>query len=312
MACYRNPVYHGYFADPFVLRTDVGYVAYGTGAVVDGRVFEVLASDDLVSWRRVGGALEPLPPDAGSDYWAPEVIEAEGRWWMYYSVGFEERGHHLRVAVADHPYGPFRDCDVDLTPDERFAIDPSPFRDEDGTVYLFFARDELEGERPGTVLAVDVLDAPTRLRGKTRTILRATADWQVFQRQRELYGQVFDWHTLEGPAVVRRGGSYVLLFSGGAWTGATYRMAFAVADSPQGPWTEPADAPPLLVGVPDRVIGPGHASVTTAADGSDVLVYHAWDPGLTARRMCVDPLVWTPDGPQVLGPTWEEVELPRR
>ena len=83
MACYRNPVYHEYFADPFVLRTDDGYVAYGTGAVVEGRVFEVLASDDLVSWRRVGGALEPLPPEAGGDYWAPEVIEAEGRWWKY-------------------------------------------------------------------------------------------------------------------------------------------------------------------------------------------------------------------------------------
>ena len=58
---YRNPVHDGYFADPFVLRTESGYVAYGTGGVVDGRVFEVLRSDDLVSWRRAGGALEPLP-----------------------------------------------------------------------------------------------------------------------------------------------------------------------------------------------------------------------------------------------------------
>ncbi|MFY0577862.1 family 43 glycosylhydrolase [Cystobacter fuscus] len=130
---YRNPVHDAYFADPFVLRVGEGYVAYGTGRVVDGRAFEVLISSDLVTWRSVGGALELLPPELGGDYWAPEVAEADGRWWMYYSVGHGDVGHHLRVAVADHPTGPFVDQGVNLTPDERFAIDASPFRDEDGT-----------------------------------------------------------------------------------------------------------------------------------------------------------------------------------
>jgi hypothetical protein len=73
---YCNPVHLGYFADPFVLRLDDGtYVAYGTGDVVDGRAFAVLRSSDLVSWEPAGGALEPLPPEHGSDYWAPEVAE---------------------------------------------------------------------------------------------------------------------------------------------------------------------------------------------------------------------------------------------
>ena len=61
---YRNPVYPGYFADPFVVPTAEGYVAVGTGRVVDGRVFEVLRSPDLVHWEHAGGALDPLP--AGS------------------------------------------------------------------------------------------------------------------------------------------------------------------------------------------------------------------------------------------------------
>ena len=59
---YRNPVYDGYFADPFVLRAGERYLAYGTGSIVDGLVFEVLESTDLASWRRIGGALQPLPP----------------------------------------------------------------------------------------------------------------------------------------------------------------------------------------------------------------------------------------------------------
>ena len=91
---YCNPVHDGYFADPFVMRTDDGYVAIGTGRSVDGMVFEVLRSEDLVHWRSVGGALVP-PPGQGTDFWAPEVAHADGRWWMYYSVGTGDTGHHL-------------------------------------------------------------------------------------------------------------------------------------------------------------------------------------------------------------------------
>jgi len=52
------------------------------------------------------------------------------------------------------------------------------------------------------------------------------------------------------------------------------------------------------------VIGPGHNSVTVAPDGrTQVLVYHAWDANRTARRMCIDPLAWTADGPRCDGPS---------
>jgi arabinan endo-1,5-alpha-L-arabinosidase len=307
---YRNPVWDGYFADPFVLRTASGYVAYGTGAMVEGRAFEVLVSDDLVSWRSAGGALEPLPQAAGTDYWAPEVVAHDGLWWMYYSVGFEDRDHRLRVAVADRPTGPFRDQGVDLAPGERFAIDPSPFRDTDGTWYLYFARDVLVGDRVGTMLAVDVLDGMTRLRGEARTVLRPSGDWQIFRRGRLMYGDVHDWHTLEGPFVRRRGGRYHCFYSGGSWLEASYGVACAVADHPLGPWRDVGDGP-FLRTVPGHVVGPGHNCVVTGPGDEDVIVYHAWDAGRTARRMCVDPLLWTAEGPRVLGPTWEPTSLPR-
>ena len=178
---YCNPVHDGYFADPFVMRTDDGYVAIGTGRSVDGKVFEVLRSPDLVHWRSVGGALVP-PSGLGTDFWAPEVAHADGRWWMYYSVGTGDAGHHLRVAVADDPVGPYRDLDVNLTPDERFAIDPHPFQDRDGVWWLYFARDVLEGERVGTMLAVRRLQGMSALTGPTIGVLEASADWQIYQR----------------------------------------------------------------------------------------------------------------------------------
>ena len=124
-----GPVWDGYFADPFVLRlADGGYVAYGTHPGSDGdRVFEALVSTDLEGWESAGAVLERLPAAFGEDYWAPEVAEAGGAYWMYYSVGRGIEGHHIRVARADAPTGPFEDLGVDLTPDEVFAIDAHPF-----------------------------------------------------------------------------------------------------------------------------------------------------------------------------------------
>jgi beta-xylosidase len=311
---YRNPVHPGYFADPFVVPTDDGYVAVGTGRFVGDRAFEVLRSPDLIHWEHVGGALEPLPPsltaELGDNYWAPEVAHADGRWWMYYSVGRDDVGHSLRVAVADVPTGPYVDCGVDLTPAERFAIDPHPFRDDDGTWYLFYARDVLEGERVGTMLAVDVLTSMTQLSGQARPVLAPSADWQLFKRERPMYGQVYDWHTLEGPFVCRRQGRYVLFYSGGNWEEPTYGVSWAEADSPLGPWRE-STAEPLLRTVPGKVVGPGHNSVVVGPDGQDVMIYHAWDAEGTARRMFVDPLRWTPAGPVLDGPTWETADLAR-
>lgn len=312
---YRNPVHPGYFADPFVLRTDgpgsPGYVAYGTGQSAGGRAFEVLVSADLVTWTPAGAALELLDERFGTDYWAPEVAEHDRRWWMYYSVGHGEVGHSLRVAVADEPVGPFRDCGVALAPQERFAIDPHPFCDADGTWYLFYARDVLDGDRVGTMLAVDVLEDMTTLRGEPRGVLVPSDDWQIYERQREMYGDVHDWHTLEGPFVVPHDGRYYCFYSGGSWQGPGYGVAYAVADHPLGPWAEEPDVPRVLRTVPDKVLGPGHVSVVQAPGGDDVMVYHAWDRGLAARRMCIDPIRWTAAGPTVSGPTWEPTSLPR-
>lgn len=309
---YRNPVYDGYFADPFVLRHGDRYFAYGTGSVVDGLVFEVLESADLASWRRVGGALLPLPSELGTAYWAPEVVFAEGRFWMYYSLGTGDAQHHLRVAVADEPQGPFVDQGVNLTPEELFAIDPHPFLDTDGTWYLFYAHDVLDAPRVGTQLAVDVMATMTQLRGRPRQVVAPTADWQLYERDRPMYGGVYDWHTIEGPTVVHRNARYYCLYSAGSWLNESYAVAWAEAPMPLGPWTEPeGGSGRLLATVPGHVRGPGHNSVVTTPGGTDMLVYHAWDAPAERRQLWVDPVRWTENGPLTVGPTWDEQPLPR-
>ncbi len=304
---YVNPVYPGPFPDPFVLGVGSRYVAYGSDLDPESdRAVEALESDDLVTWRRVGRVLVRLPDPWAHEYWAPEVAERDGSFYMYFSTGVEDRHHQLRVAVADAPDGPFRDAGRVLTGDDPFTIDAHPFRDDDGTWYLYYARDFLDGDRAGTALVVDRLLDPATLAGERRTILRATADWQIFRRARPMYGGVYDWHTLEGPALVKRDGRYWLFYSGGAWRETGYGVSYAVADAPLGPFVEPPEArdgPMLLRTVPGHVIGPGHNSVVIGPDGEHWLVYHAWDAEQTARRMCIDRLKWTPDGPRTDGPT---------
>jgi beta-xylosidase len=312
-ATFTNPVYPGYFADPFVLRHDDAYYAYGTNTVDRSPdAFEVLRSVDLVHWTLLGRALPCVDTLDVRDHWAPEVAERDGRFYLYFSVGVKDRDHSIRVAVSDRPDGPFEITGDALTPNERFAIDAHPFRDDNGEWYLYYARDVLEGERVGTSLVVDRLVDMTRLAGRPVAVLGATADWQLFQRGRSMYGKTYDWYTLEGPFVVKRHGRYWCLYSGGAWTSAGYGVSYAVADSPVGPFIEPdSPGPALLRSRPGVLEGPGHCSVVVAPDGSDYVVYHAWDPQHTARRMCIDRLDWTPDGPRTDGPTAEPQPVPK-
>ena len=300
-----NPDFDGYFADPFVLRLDDGsYVAYGSsGATAVGdRVFESLLSNDLRHWRRGGPVLTRLDPSLGDEYWAPEVIFADGEYWMYYSVGHGIQGHHIRVARSPSPLGPFTDQQVSLTPNEKFAIDAHPFVDDDGSRYLYFARDVLDADRPGTHLAVVPLETWTSAAPQSFDVLAPHADWQIYERDREMYGSHYDWHTLEGPTVVRRHDRYWLTYSGGAWTGAGYAISWAVADTPLGPWhAAPADRPALLA-TTDELIGPGHNSLTVAPDGNDAIAFHAWDEAHLQRQLNVHHITFEPEGPRVDGP----------
>jgi beta-xylosidase len=270
----------------------------------------MLRSQNLTSWQPIGAVLEPPDPSLGSDFWAPEICIAEGRFYLYYSVGFGDKHHKLRVAVAARPEGPYRDCGVNLVDPERcpFAIDASPFLDEDGSRYLFYARDFLDqtgGARVGTGIVVDRLLDMTHLEGNETTVIRPSQDWQRFMRDRPMYGGFYDWHTLEGPCIRKHGDTYYCFFSGGRWEDETYGIDFAQAPHPLGSWTSiPSDASRVLRSVPGTVIGPGHNSLITVPDRqTDYLVYHAWDPQMTARRMCIDKLEWFPFGPQCQGPT---------
>ncbi len=331
---YANPVHSGYLADPFVLQHAGIYYAYGTGEgpEPDGSHFPVLRSDDLVTWDRLGGALPRSRARNGEPftaYWAPEVAERAGRFYMYYSAGFAGRDetHRLRVAVADRPEGPFEDVGrlpISGALGDSFSIDANPFCDpKDGQWYLLFATDFFAHDRVGTgTVAVLLTKDMLSTEGEPQTVLRAGADWQIYERNRPLYGRIWGaWHTVEGPFAWCHNGLYYCFYSGGNWRTSTYGVGYGVAASPLGPYRDEwnADGPSVLSGIEGEVLGPGHNSIVVGPDGeTELLVYHAWDRSLTARRMCIDPLLWVRDDengfdrPRCAGPTLGRQSLVHR
>lgn len=303
---YVNPVCKRYFADPAVLKDGDFYYAFGTGDTGDDKRFPVQKSKDLVHWEFLGGALVGLSDKAKTDYWAPEPAKKDNKYYLYYSAGNSTGlDHQLRVATATRPEGPYTDCGKLLIPSEPFSIDSHPFRDDDGRWYLYFVKDELEGDRPGTAIAVvELNDDMTSVKGLPKTILRPSADWQIFGKDREWYGRKWkEWYCIEGPYIIKRDGKYFCLYSGGCWETPRYGLAYGVSDSPLGPFEDRGIAGGACVlSGNDEFIGPGHNSLTTGPDGKTYVVYHAWDKAHTARRMCIDPLTWTEGIPKCDGP----------
>ncbi|HWI56025.1 MAG TPA: glycoside hydrolase family 43 protein, partial [Bacillota bacterium] len=222
---YTNPVYVGSMPDPSVIRYQGFYYAFGTtgnARTSDGRIFTLLRSPNLVNWEKLGGALVPPSPDSRIQYWAPEVTVNNGKFYLYYAMGgVEPEKFELRVAVSSRPEGPYADNGQKLIDCEsnRFTIDPFPFRDDDGQWYLFYARNFTNtspGTFAGTALVVDRLIDMTRLAGDCQVVVRARHDWTLYQANRRMgvYNQTFDWHTIEGPCVVKEGGRYYCFYSG--------------------------------------------------------------------------------------------------
>ena len=275
---FLNPVYPHSFPDPFILKFRGEYFAYCTDFWHDGKVFGVLRSRDLVNWTEIGGAMKRLETDAPF-YWAPEVIYADGKFYLYYSVG-NETLMEIRAAVSNRPDGDFVDSGRRLTT-EDFAIDAHVFTDETGARYFFYATDFLTHSHIGTEIVVDKMVDFFTLAGNPRPVTRAKYDWQIYDPNRKEKGGV-RWHTIEGAFVLKRKGIYYEMFSGGNWQNITYGVSFAVTDDIEKAeeWQQFSDGEkvlPILRTVSDVVVGPGHNSVIRGLNNRELFcIYHRW------------------------------------
>jgi beta-xylosidase len=304
------------FPDPFVARFGRTYYAYATGAQLGERRrnVQVVRSGDLRSWSAPAEALPDAALPAWADrtdvqVWAPEAMRIGGRTILYFnarhrSLTRSEAGpegprvlkrHCLGAAVAARPEGPFHGVARPLVcagfPEG--VIDPSPFRDADGRLYLYFKADGNCCGRPAAIYGVrlraDGLAAtgkPVRLFANDESPARYD-DWE--------------WHVVEAPTMVRRGGGYFLFYSGNYFGNKNYSVGYRRCAAPLQGCSDPGENPILWSHPGSPLIGPGHQSVL-AAPGGDLLFFHAWnrDPdaheqaGVHRRCLYVSPLRWRP------------------
>jgi beta-xylosidase len=297
----QNPVITINFPDPFILKVDDTYYAYSTNS--NSRNVPVATSTDLIHWEVGRDALPALPSWVDlniRNIWAPEVLRIDDQYLLYYTARDKTSNRQcIGLAISDAPQGPFRDtrdAPFICQADEGGSIDANPFRDEDGTLYLYWKNDGNCCMKATYLYGQQLSPDGTSLIGEAVQLVRNDKPWK---------GPV-----VEAPTMWRRGDRYYLFYSANAYSGEQYAIGYAVCESPLGP-CEDADENPILssdMETTPLVVGPGHQTILMDEAGETWLVYHVWQvtPGgsLTSnRQMWMDRLVWENDRPRVEGPT---------
>lgn len=246
---YTTPVLLG---DPFIMLYDNVYYAYGTGAN-DG--IEVYTSDDLREWEKAPKLALHKDNSYGEKwFWAPEVYYVNGKFYMYYSA--EE---HICVAVADSPFGPFKQSVQKPMLEGEKTIDNSLFIDDDGKPYLFF-------DRFNDGLNIWVAELENDLMTiKTETLhpcIHVSQEWEkVWPRVNE------------GAFVTKYNGIYYMTYSANSYESPFYGVGCATATNIMGEWTKYPDNP--LLQKPGNLVGVGHSAMFRDKKGDLRIVFHA-------------------------------------
>ena len=281
-ATYTNPVLPGDYPDPSVIR--VGDTFWATATTSQwAPIFPLMKSTDLAVFR------EPPAWSAGS-YWAPEIAQDRGRFFVYYTARRKNGPLCVAVASAGQPQGPYTDHGPMICQDAG-SIDAALVVDEEGQRYLVWKEDGNSRKMPTPIWAQPLSADGTALTGTRRELIRNTAPWEA--------------HLVEGPYILRRDGWFFMFYSSDACCGrqCNYKLGVARARRLLGPW-ERNPANPILTGNQHWKC-PGHGSIVSDANGRTFLLYHAYDPEdfqFAGRQGLLDEVTWTAQGwPEING-----------
>lgn len=262
--------------DPYVIKANDVYYMYATHE----SGVQLYKSLDKYSWDFLGFCFQK---DGEKNYWAPSVIEINGRYYMYYSsmpsLSTDVHTERLCVAASDSPEGPFVFIQELLQP---FSID-SHVVESGGELFMFYSVNDYEAERAGTLIVIDKMISPTQMCGQPKIVLRATLDEEIFMKDRFKKGQ--HWHTLEGAFYFRKKNFHYLMYSGNCYESEYYYIGYAICQSDENDLTklkfskypnENVYSP--LICKSEMEEGTGHNSVLEE-EGKYYVFYHGRDWG---------------------------------
>ena len=295
MATIQNPIVDGWYADPEARKYGDKYYIYVTGSAKPNNL-DAFSSSDLMHWEKHEGilAIEEFPY-VHKCVWAPTVIEENGKYYLIFAsndIHSDEEPGGLELAVSDRPEGPFHACLPSSLVGEFHngaqPIDAHLFKDDDGTVYLYYG-----GWRHCNVcrMAEDMSGLVP-----------------LFDCSREYFREITPPDYVEAPCMMKRDSTYYFMWSAGAWTDGTYRVNYAASPSPFGPFQE---ATKILSAQLPLAEGPGHHGYLYLEERDEYLiVYHRRTPGDTVphhRVLCIDRMKVTGEGilPVIMTDTFE-------
>jgi beta-xylosidase len=305
-----NPVFPGWYADPEAIIFGDTYWIYPTFSDNDNEplpepVFtefqmkirantinpqylkqtflDAFSSKDLVSWEKHPRVLEIENIKwAAYAVWAPSIIEKDGRYFLFFGandIQSDDQPGGIGIAVADNPGGPFKDYLgkplIDKFYNNAQPIDQFVFRDADGNHYLIYG-----GWRHCNI-------------GKLNDDFTGFIPFD----DGTLFRSITPENYVEGPFMFIRNNKYYFMWSEGGWTGPDYSVAYAIGDSPFGPFKR---IDKILQQDPAIATGAGHHSVINIP-GTDewYIVYHR-RPLTTSngnhRETCIDRMYFDENG----------------
>lgn len=279
-----NPIDKGWYADPEAVVFGHEYWIYPTySAPYDQQTFmDAFSSRDLVHWTKHSHVLDLADVSWGRRaLWAPAVVHKDGRYYLFFGANDVHPGEvgGIGVAVSDKPQGPFKDALghplIGEIVNGAQPIDQYVFRDDDGEYYMYYGG---WGHCNMVRLSQDLLHVIPFNDGST-------------------YREVTPKGYVEGPFMLKRGGKYYFMWSEGGWGGPDYSVAYAISDSPFGPFNRVGK---ILQQDPKIATGAGHHSVIKVPGRDEYyIVYHRRPLGETdrnARVTCIDRLEFDAQG----------------
>lgn len=270
---------------------DTAIIALGKSNV------QIATSPDFKEWTLLDHSYDALPTmgawvrkglnenqNPRAAVWAPAVIKrpSDGKFILYYSAAVENTtvvafsSHCIGAAISEtsSPAGPYLPLNTTIScpVDEGGAIDPTPFIDTDGSIYLAWKVDGNNIGHGGVCKNSVHPLVPTPIKLQKMMADGVTPDGQditILDRTEE------DGPLVEAPVIARSTeGIYFLFFSSGCTRDPSYDVKYAWANDVRGPYTRAKK--PLLKTGDFNLTAPGSIGLTDMEeDGTYGMVFHA-------------------------------------
>lgn len=305
-----NPIFPGYYADPEARIFSNEYWVYPTYSDDYGTpdrstklspeqlalqkntinkqyliqtFLDAFSSKDLVTWTKHPHVLDIENVKwAAYSVWAPSITKKDNKYYLFFGANDIQNDNQpggIGIAVSDNPAGPFKDYLghplVNKFYNHAQPIDQFVFKDTDGQYYLIYGG------------------------WKHCNIGKLNKDFTGFVPfdNGELFKSITPENYVEGSFMIVRKNKYYLMWSEGDWTGPDYSVAYAMSDSPMGPFKRIGK---ILQQDAAIATGAGHHSVINIPNTDDWYIFYHRHPLNTTngnhRVTCIEHMYFDENG----------------